>query len=91
MIAPLFILIHLLIQWHVGDFLMTEYARNWVFGQESWYFAQDPDYKWRYAFPPWLEPPLWEMVKGISLAIALCFLTSKLGFYWGNWMKKVKR
>lgn len=91
MIAPLFILVHLLVQWYVGEFLMTEYARNWVFGQETWYFGANPDWEYRYAFAPWMEPPFLEMAKGIGLAIVFCFLTSRLGLYWGKWMKKVKR
>ncbi len=90
-IAPLFILVHLLVQWYVGEFLMTEYARNWVFGQETWYFGANPDWEYRYAYAPWMEPPIAEMLKGLGIAIVVSVLTARVGLYWGNWMKKVKR
>ncbi len=91
MIGPVFILILLILQWNMGDFLMTEYARNWVFGTEKWYFGNDPDWEYRYAYAPWMVSTGWVLIRGILIAIALAILTSRLGLYWGNWMKKVQR
>ena len=90
-IAPLFMLIHLAIQWNVGDFLMSEYARNWVFGTETWYFGNNPDWEYRYAFPPWNISTGIQLVQGIGLSILIAILTCRVGLYWGKWMKKVQR
>ncbi|MCA6077968.1 hypothetical protein [Fulvivirga sedimenti] len=90
-IGPAFILILLLVQWNMGDFLMTEYARNWVFGTETWYFGNSPDWEYRYAYAPWMVSTGWILVRGILIAIGIAVLTSRLGLYWGNWMKKVQR
>ncbi len=30
-------------------------------------------------------------VKGLGIALVLCFISSKIGLAWGNWMKQVKR
>jgi len=91
LIGPSFVLLLLVLQWNMGDFLMSEYARNWFFGTESWYFGNSPDYQYRYAFAPWMETTGLDLVKGIGLAILIGIVTCRIGLYWGNWMKKVMR
>ena len=81
----------LAIQWPFGDFLMSPYARNWFFGQESWYFGSSPLYTYRYAFRPDLESTGWVLVKGIVIASILAILSARLGLTWGTWMKNVIR
>jgi hypothetical protein len=90
-IGPAFVILMLVLQWNIGDFLMSEYARNWFFGTQSWYFGNSPDWEYRYAFAPWMEATGWDLAKGVGIAIVFAILTSRLGFYWGNWMKKVQR
>ncbi|MEJ2003545.1 MAG: hypothetical protein P8X57_00940 [Cyclobacteriaceae bacterium] len=90
-IGLLFAPIMLVLQWNMGNLLMSEFARNWFFGTESWYFGNSPDYQYRYAFAPWMEASTMEMVKGIGIAMGIGILTSRIGLYWGNWMKKVQR
>lgn len=90
-IGPIFMVAILAIQWPFGDFLMSPYARNWFFGQESWYFGSPPLYTYRYAFRPDLESTGWVLVKGIVIASILAILSARLGLTWGTWMKNVKR
>jgi len=91
LIAPLFIAIFVAVQWPFGDFLMTPYARNWFFGTETWYFGNNPDWEYRYAFAPWMVSSGWSFVKGLLIAVGLAILTTRLGLLWGRWMQQVRR
>ncbi|MGK7394607.1 MAG: hypothetical protein ACNS62_08535 [Candidatus Cyclobacteriaceae bacterium M3_2C_046] len=91
MIGSSFVLIHLAIHWPFGDFLMSSHARNWFFGQESWYYGSNPDYEYRYAFQPWKVSSDWTLVGGLLIAMTIAVFTSRLGLQWGNWMKKLRR
>jgi hypothetical protein len=86
-----FVLTFLAVQWPFGDFLMSDYARNWFFGTESWYFGANPDWEYRFAFMPWHMDTGMELVKGIAIAVVIGVLSSRVGLVWGNWMKKVQR
>ncbi|HMP99468.1 MAG TPA: hypothetical protein PKC24_06770 [Cyclobacteriaceae bacterium] len=86
-----FLLVFFPVQWFMGDFLMSPYARNWFFGQESWFYAANPDYEYRYAFAPWQISTGWNLVQGLLIAAALGILSSRLGLSWGNWMKQIQR
>jgi len=90
-IAVLFLLVFFPVQWLMADFLMSEYARNWFFGQESWYYAANPDWQYRFAFPPWMVSSGWPLIKGLLIAIAIGILSTRLALSWGNWMKQVQR
>ena len=90
-IGPAFILLLLVIHWNFGDFLMSEGARNWVFGQESWYFGNSPDWEYRYKFPEWNVSSGSALFQGVAIAIGIAILTSRLGLYFGKWMKRVQR
>ncbi|MFP4339125.1 MAG: hypothetical protein ACLFQO_01710 [Cyclobacteriaceae bacterium] len=91
MIGPAFVLLHLAVQWPFGDFLMSPYARNWFFAQESWYFGNDPDWEYRYAYAPWMVNSGWALIKGLLIATVISVLTARLGLHWGGWMKKIQR
>jgi hypothetical protein len=91
MIGPAVVLLLLAVHWPFGDFLMSPYARNWFFAQESWYFGSNPEWEYRYAYAPWMVSSGWSLVKGILIALAIAVLTARLGLHWGSWMKKVIR
>jgi hypothetical protein len=91
LIGPIFMLVMLAIHWPFGDFLMSPYARNWFFGQESWGYGGSPLYEYRYAFHPDLVSTGWTLVKGMLVASILAILSARLGLTWGTWMKNVKR
>jgi len=90
-IGPLFVLLHLAVQWPMGDFLMTPLARTWFFGQESWYFGSNPNYEYRFAFADWQVSTGWSLIKGLLIAMVVGILFTRLGLKWGNWMKNVMR
>jgi hypothetical protein len=75
-----------------GTFLHeSPLARNWFWGSYSWSFQNDADWEYRYKFRPWNNTDTIGWVKGLGMALALSFVSSKIGLVWGNWMKQVQR
>jgi hypothetical protein len=91
MIGIPFVVILLIIQYPMGDFLMSAYSRNWFFGTESWYFGNDPTWEGRYNFMAWQEEKALDFFIGICIALPIAILSTRLGLVWGNWMKQVQR
>lgn len=81
----------LAVQWPMGDFLMSPYARNWFFGTESWYFGADPNWEYRFAFAPWNLQSAGDLLQGLSIALVIGYVSARVGLYWGKWMKNVQR
>jgi hypothetical protein len=91
LLGAVFVLLLLAVQWPFGDFLMSPMARNWFFGQDSWYFGADPNWRYRFQFPPWDLQPLPQFLLGIGIAVCIATLSARVGLWWGNWMRKVQR
>ena len=86
-----FLIVLLIFQYPFGDFLMSDTARNWFFGTESWYFGSSPDWQYRFAYADWMETTGFELVKGLLIALVVGYLSSRLSMRWGKWMKKIMR
>jgi hypothetical protein len=89
--SAVFLISFLLVQWPMGSFLMSEYARNWFFGQESWYFGSSPDWEFRFAYADWMVSSGTDLVKGLAIALGIGVVSSRIGIAWGRWMNKVVR
>ena len=89
--SAVFLLSFLAVQWPMGDFLMTEAARGWFFGQDSWYFGSSPDWEYRFAYADWMVSSGMDLVKGLAIALAIGIVSSRIGIAWGRWMNKVVR
>lgn len=90
-IASLFLIVLLSVQWPMGDFLQSPYARNWFFGQESWYFGNDPGWKYRFVFAPWNLQSTPYFLTGLGIALLVGYASARVGLIWGKWMKQVQR
>jgi hypothetical protein len=89
--GPVFVLSFLAAEWPFADFLMTPAARNWFFGMG--YFAYfDPaglsydPYKFQLA-----EKTHGEFWLIIGIALAVSVLMARIGFAWGEWMRRLRR
>ncbi|MEO0334377.1 MAG: hypothetical protein AAF223_22340, partial [Bacteroidota bacterium] len=91
MYAGAFLVVLLLFQYPFGDFLMSDAARNWFFGTESWYFGSSPDWEFRFAYAEWMETTGLELFKGLSIALAVGYLSARLSIRWGKWMQSIMR
>jgi hypothetical protein len=88
--GPLFALSFLAVQWPFANFLMSPGSRNWFFGTA--YFAYfDPA---NILYDPYqfrnLEPR-GRFLFLMLLALVFSVMTSRLGFAWGDWMRRMRR
>jgi hypothetical protein len=86
-VGVVFLTIVLAVQWPFAEFLMSPWARNWIFGthhvpyavppivQEHWFQLNDPD----------------NLSRGLLLAAVLAYSSARGGLWWGKWMSLVQR
>ena len=89
--GPVFVLSFLAVQWPFANFLMSSGARNWVFGMA--YFAYfDPA---GYLYDPYkfevAEKTRGEFWATMTVAVMVSILAARLGFAWGEWMRRMRR
>jgi len=79
------------VQWPFADFLMSPASRNWIFATNQF----------PYMFPPTFAPVRNVFVltdhtpaqfwMRMALALAVAVVTTRIGFGWGEWMRRVRR
>jgi hypothetical protein len=74
-------------QWPFADFLMSPWARNWVFATHRLPYQVDLAFQQRWFV---LEPADTLRI-GIPIAVLLACVSTRLGLWWGNWMSRVQR
>jgi len=89
--GPVFVLSFLAVQWPFAIFLMSPAARNWVFGMA--YFAYfDPA---NFLYDPYTfqiaEKTRGEFWGVLAAALVVSVITARLGFSWGDWMRRMRR
>jgi hypothetical protein len=85
--SVVFVVAFLAAQWPFADFLMSPWARNWFFASHRMPYSVDPPFQVRWYQ---LNPPD-NLAAGLSIALALGFVSARLGVWWGNWMARVQR
>jgi hypothetical protein len=88
--GPLFLFTFMAAQWPFANFLMSPAARNWFFGMA--YFAYfDPA---NFLYDPYKfiadETPA-QFLRLMAIAVVTSVLTARLGFSWGDWMRRMRR
>jgi hypothetical protein len=86
-IAVLFVAVFFAVQWPVADFLVSPWARNDVFGSHRMDYAVPPEMQARFYE---INPPD-ALGVGLAIAVAVAFVSARLGLWWGNWMSRVQR
>jgi hypothetical protein len=95
LLGVVFVALLLLVQWNVGKFLISPYARNWLFGADQWPYFVEPG-TWQYRF--WRIPkdvagnfsvPLF--ARGLGIATLIAMGSARIGLWWGNGMARVLR
>ena len=88
--GPLFVATFLAVQWPFANFLMSPAARNRIFGMA--YFAYfDPA---TILYDPYefdAGGARGQFVKLMVMAFVVSIVTSRLGFAWGDWMRRMRR
>ena len=86
-----FVLALLAVQYPFSAFLQSEASMNWFFHTSNYYYALPPtSYAVRREFVPW-DATTASFVRGLAIAVALAMASSRLGLWWGEWMRRVRR
>jgi hypothetical protein len=86
-VAVVFVVVFFAVQWPFAEFLMTPYARNWFFISHRMPYSADPVIQARW----YVLKPADNLVRGLAIAVAVGYASSRLGLWWGNWMARVQR
>jgi hypothetical protein len=86
-IALAFVAAFLAVQWPFADFMMTPWARNRIFIADRMAYSVDPAFQARWYT---VNPPD-NLAAGLSIALAIAFVSARCGLWWGNWMSRVQR
>ena len=85
-----FFLVFSVTQWFFGGFLHeSPYARNWFFGSHYFYFANDPN--WEYRYKSGNRESATAFWTGMAYALLFSVVSARVGLAWGKWMSKVQR
>lgn len=98
LIGIIFIIILFPFQWYFAEFLLSENAQNHFFGESYnkpyWAPLGEFNYKfWEYDFTPsGHKIPLTAVTPlGFILVAFYGMFSARIGLWWGNWLKHVKR
>ncbi len=86
----LFLAVLFAVQWNFSGFLNSAASKNWMFHTHIYdYNARPTSINVRHVFvTPDAPSVFWTQM---SLAALFAFLTTRLGFAWGDWMRRVRR
>ena len=90
-----FVLVMLAVHWFLGEFLLSPYARNFIFGADQWDYTERLG-DWRYQFwnldrdarGVW-SPGL--LARGLGISVLTAIVSARVGLWWGNGMARVQR
>ena len=78
------------VQWPFADFLMSAYSRNWFFSTQYMpYFIPPTSHLARNVF--YLEKSRLSFWLGMTAALCISILGSRIGLAMGNWLRRVRR
>ncbi len=88
-----FLSIYIAVQWPFANFLMSDYARNWIFGSHHFGYYVHPNSNLRRGlfYSPENERTLLGFGLILGQAALIAVLSSRLGLAFGNWMRTVQR
>ena len=86
-----FLAASLAINWPFGYFLMSRYARNWVFAMNEFGYNMPPSqYHLAWTLRRY-ETSTTEFWIGIVIAFGATILSVRTGMLWGDWMRRIRR
>ena len=82
----------LIVEYPLSAWLVeSPHARNWIFGAESWYFGNPPDWPYRYKIHPILISAPGTLAVDVLIATIVGALAARLSLRWGKWIQLVRR
>ena len=80
-----FLVALLAVQWYFSAFLLSDGARNFLFGADQWDYTSAPG-PWQYEY--W-GPTV--QASDLLWAALIAFGSARIGLWWGGWMSRVRR
>jgi hypothetical protein len=86
-----FLAASLAINWPFAYFMMSRYARNWVFAMNEFGYSMPPSqYQLAWTLRRY-ESTSREFWMGMVIALAATILSVRIGMLWGQWMRRIQR
>jgi hypothetical protein len=86
-----FIAASLAVNWPFAYFMMSSHARNWVFAMNEFGYNVPPSqYHLGWQFQPY-ETTRVEFCVGMLIALTATVLSARMGMFWGDWMRRIRR
>jgi hypothetical protein len=89
--GPAFLLSFAAVEWPFGTFLMSEGARNWIFGSSFYDYLTSHDSLFYKNLFMQVEKTPEQFWTSMAWALVFAILTTGLGLAWGSWMRRVRR
>jgi hypothetical protein len=88
-IGAAFVAVMLVVHWFWAEFLLSPWARNFVFGVDNWDYSMRLG-PWRYRY--WnLDRGRLQLAWGLLLAALYAAISARIGLFWGRGMSRVMR
>jgi len=88
LLGAAFVAVFFVTQWFFAEFLLTPYARNFLFGVDQWDYSSRVG-PWRYRF--WRIDTNPVTPRSLLLAALVAVVSARVGLWWGNWMARLRR
>ena len=86
-----FLAASLVVNWPFADFMMSGYARNWVFAMNEFGYSVPPsEYHLAWTLQRY-ENTSTEFWIGMVIALVATVLSVRIGMLWGDWMRRIQR
>src|SRR5215472_4530142 len=86
-----FLAASLAINWPFAHFMMSSYARNWVFAMNEFGYSMPPSqYRLAWTLRRY-ESTSMEFWVGMVIALVATVLSVRIGMLWGDWMRRIQR
>jgi hypothetical protein len=77
--------------WPFAYFMMSPYARNWIFAMNEFAYNVPPsEYALAWTMRRYESTPT-EFWTGLVIALAVTVLSVRVGLLWGDWMRRIQR
>ena len=86
-----FMVANLTVNWPFAYFMMSPYARNWIFAMNEFGYNVPPSqYHLAWEFQSY-EKTRVEFWIGMVIALLATILSARVGMLWGDWMRRIRR
>jgi hypothetical protein len=86
-----FLAASVVVNWPFAYFMMSHYARNWIFAMNEFGYDTPPSqYHLAWTLRAY-EKTRVEFWVGMLIALAATILSTRIGMFWGDWMRRMRR